>query len=821
MSLITIPYDLRYGFRSFVKSPGFAAVAILTLGLGIGVNTAIFSVVNAVLLKPLPYLESERLVAVCESNPHLGFDHYVTSIGAYLDWRGQNSVFSELAAAMVLGPTPISDRNGSELVHAATVSAGFFPLLGIQPILGRQFLPAEENPDNGNVILLSESLWRSRFGGSPDVLNQSIQLGDRNFTVVGVMPSRLKLFDPAGVQGWDTGFSKSDIWRPLPAQSGLRKQRNYRAFLVLGRLKPNVSLAAANREMATISSAQASQYPDSNAGWNVTVVPWQKTVVQNARLPLILLLGAAGFVLLIGTGNLANLSLARAASRDKEFAIRIALGAGRIRLARQLLVESLLLSCMGGVAGLLFTFWSLSLLTSVIPTNLPRIEEISVDLRVLGFAFATSLIAGLLFGLVPSLSLWKNTPGHSLKLEARGSSESVEGHRLRASLLISQVAIVMILLSGAALLTRSFLRLTQVDPGFRPEHLLAVDVSINGRSYTNEVLKMRAVQALLNRSSELSGSESFAAVDGLPLDLGRGNMNIAVSDPDGVLSVPPNKKLIAGLRLVSPGYFDTMRIPLLRGRDFNASDNVDAAPAVIINETFARKYYAGGDPIGKRIASPDFGPKPCEIIGVIKNVKHTSLDATDQAEVFRPLLQECFSSLTIVTRSRYELPQTFEAVKKIVAGVDRNWPIYNARTLDHLVSESLAPRRFALLLMGLFASLALVLAVIGIYGVFSCVVNERTREIGIRLAVGAQKHDVIGLILRQGMRPVVLGGVIGLFGACALTRVLRTLLFEVSPTDPLTLLGVSVLLALVALAACWLPSRRATKIDPIIALRYE
>ncbi|MDB6040162.1 MAG: hypothetical protein JWM99_4003, partial [Verrucomicrobiales bacterium] len=481
----------------------------------------------------------------------------------------------------------------------------------------------------------------------------------------------------------------------------------------------------------------------------------------------------------------------------------------------------LLLSCMGGVAGLLFTFWSLSLLTSLIPANVPRIEEISVDLRVLGFAFATSVIAGLLFGLVPSLSLWKNGSGHSLKLEARGSSGSVEGHRLRASLLISQVAIVMILLSGAALLTRSFLRLTQVDPGFRPEHLLAFDVSINGRSYTNEVLKIRAVQALLNRSSELPGSESFAAVDGLPLDSGRGNMDIAVNDPDGVLSVPPNEKLVAGLRLVSPGYFDTMRIPLLRGRDFNASDHVDAAPAVIINETFARKYFAGGDPIGKRIASPDFGPKPSEIIGISKNVKHASLDATDQAEVFRPLLQECFSSLTIVTRSRAALPQTFEAVKKIVAEVDRNWPIYNARTLDHLVSESLAPRRFALLLMGLFAGLALLLAVIGIYGLFSCVVNERTREIGIRLAVGAQKHDVIGLILRQGMRPVVLGGVIGLFGACALTRVLRTFLFEVSPTDPLTLLGVSVLLALVALAACWLPSRRATKIDPIIALKYE
>jgi len=366
--------DLKFAFRQLMKNPGFTAVAALTLALGIGANTAIFSVVDAILLRPLPYPEPDRLVVVCESNARQGWDQYVTSMGAYADWRRQNSVFHQLAAAAVLSQAPVLGHTGAELVHVAAVSADFFPVLGIQPILGRQFGSEEENPDRGNVVLLSEGLWRERFEADPGVLNQSIWLGERSFTVVGVMPASVKLFDPAGVQGWDNGFSKSDLWRPLPVDSGLRKQRNYRAFLVLGRLKPNVSLTQAQSEMTNIAREQAREFPDSNAGWGITVQSWQRTVVRNARMPLVLLLGAVGFVLLIATANLANLCLARAVSRQNEFAIRMALGAGRLRIARQLVGESVLLSCMGGAAGLLFARWSISLLIGLIPASFPRTD---------------------------------------------------------------------------------------------------------------------------------------------------------------------------------------------------------------------------------------------------------------------------------------------------------------------------------------------------------------------------------------------------------------------------------------------------------------
>jgi putative ABC transport system permease protein len=814
-------HDLRFAFRQLLKNPGFTAVAVLTLALGIGANTALFNVVNAVLLRPLPYPEADRLVTVCENNPRLGLDQYVTSMGAYFDWREQSSVFQELAGATVLGPTPILGEASPELVQAGSVSANFFPLLGIQPLLGRPFLSEEEKPDRGDVVLLSESLWRTRFGASPGILNQSIRLGERSFTVVGVMPSRLKLFDPAGVQGWEDGFSKCDLWRPLPVQSGLRKQRNYRAFLVLGRLKPGISLAQAQAEMTNIAREQARQYPDSNAGWGITVQSWHQTVMRNARRPLVLLCGAVGFVLLIATANLANLCLARAGSRQKELAIRIALGAGRFQIARHFLVESLLLSGLGAAAGLLLAEWSTRLMIGLLPASLPRAEEIGLDGRVLGFAFALSVVVGLLFGLAPLLTCWRSDVNEALKREARGSSTGAEGHRLRASLVVSQVALVMILLSGAGLLTRSFWRLSEVDPGFQPKHLLALDVSIQGGRYTNRVIKIQAVQEVLNRLSQLAGGDSFAAVDGLPLDAGRASMDIALTSIDGSPPATPDGKLLAGLRLVSPGYFRTMAIPLSRGRFFSERDNTNAPPVVIINEALARQYFAGSDPIGQRIGSPDFGPVPCEIVGIVKNVKHSALDSAPRPEAFRPLLQDCFSSLTLVARSGLPPASTFAAMKEIVSGLNRNWPVHSARTLNHLLAASLAPRRFALLLMGWFAGLALVLAVVGIYGVLSCVVNERTREIGIRLALGAPRRHVLGLVLKRGMQPVLIGVLAGLAGAAGLTRVLGRWLYEVTPTDPWTFLTVTLLLTATAMGACLLPARRATKTDPIQALRNE
>ena len=545
----------------------------------------------------------------------------------------------------------------------------------------------------------------------------------------------------------------------------------------------------------------------------LTRVFW--TVVRNARMPLVLLLGAVGFVLLIATANLANLCLARAVSRQNEFAIRMALGAGRLRIARQLVGESVLLSCMGGAAGLLFARWSISLLIGLIPASFPRTDEITLDGRVLGFTFAISLVVGLLFALAPILTIWRNDVNGSLKPETRGSTGNTGGRRLRASLVISQVAFVMVLLTGTGLLIRSFQRLNEVDPGFRPEHLVAVDVSIGDPG------RIQLVEQLLARLSDLPGIESLAAVDGLPLDAGRGNMDIALTSIEGSPPTTPDEKLVTGLRLVSPGYFQTIGSCLLRGRLFTARDNTNGPPVVIVNQALAQRCFPGSDPVGKRIGSPDFGPQPCQIVGVINDVKQGSLDAISKPEVFRPLLQECFSGITIVARSSSAPAHVFARVREALTGGDRKWPAYNLRTLDQLISASLGPRRFALLLMELYAGVALLLALVGIYGVLSCVVNERTREIGIRLALGAQRCEVLAMILIRGMRSVAVGGLIGLAGACALTRFLRSLLYGVSPTDPVTFVAVALLLSLVALVACWLPAWRATKVDPMEALRCE
>jgi putative ABC transport system permease protein len=639
--------------------------------------------------------------------------------------------------------------------------------------------------------------------------------------VVGVMPASVKLFDPAGVQGWDNGFSKSDLWRPLPVASGLQKQRNYRAFLVLGRLKPNVSIAQAQADMAQLARREAQDYPDSSAGWTIKVRSWHSTVVRNVRLPLMLLWGAVSLVMLIATANLANLSIARAASRQKEFGIRLALGAGRFRLARQLLAESLLLSGLGGATGLLLARWGISLVIRLIPQDVPRLHEIGLDARVLAFTLASSLLVGLLFGLAPLLTISGRDMNGSLKPESRGSTGSIGGRQLRGLLVTSEVALVVVLLTGAGLLIRSFRYLNDVNPGFRPDHLVALDVSIGGPGYTNEFHRIQFVQQLLTRLSELAGVESSAAVDGLPLDVGRGTMDIALTSIEGSPPATPDRKLVAGLHLVSPEYFRTMSIPLTRGRSFTDRDNTNAPSVVIINEALARRCFAGRSPIGQRIGSPDFGSQLCEIVGVINDVKNASMDETPKPEVFRPLLQECFSGMTIVARSVSVPNQTFAALRDAIIASDRSSPSYNPRTLDHLVSASLALRRFAFLLMALFAGLALSLAVVGIYGVLSWVVSERVREIGIRLALGAQRRQVLRMILTQGMRPVAIGGLIGIAGVWPLTRLLRSLLYAVSPTDPFTLFAVALLLNVVAVAACWLPARRAANTDPILALRHE
>ena len=813
--------DIRFALRLLGKNPGFTTVALTTLTAGIGANTALFSVVNAVLFRPMPYPDPDRLVAVCESNPRLGLDRYVASMGAYADWGRQNSVFQELAAATVLSPAPVVGRAGADLVHVAAVSADFFPMLGLHPILGRGFVSEEESPDRGNVVLLSEDLWRARFGADPGILHQSVRVGGNSFTIVGVMPASVKLFDPAGVQGWDQGFSKSGLWRPLPVDSGLRKQRSYRAFLVLGRFKPNVSIARARADMVAIARDQEREYPDSNAGWTITVESWSDTVVRNVRLPLMLLWGAVIFVLLITTANLANLCLARAASRKTEFSIRLALGAGRLRLARQLLAESLLLSVLGGAAGLLFARWGLGFVCNLIPSTVPRTDEINLDGCVFAFTFATALLVGAIFGLAPLLALWRGDRKGGLRPETRGLTGTPGGGGLRVFLVASEVALVVVLLTGAGLLTRSFRCLNRVNLGFRPAHLAAFDLSFAGPGFTNETSRIQVADQLLARLSDLPGVDSAAAVDGLPLDVGHANMDIALTSIEGTPPVAPEGKVVAGLCLVSSGYFQTMGISLAHGRVFSEADNTKAPPVVVINETLARRFFPGQDPVGKRIGSPDLGSLPCEIVGVVQDVTQTSLRAGASPQVFRPLFQECFSSLTIVVRSAASLKQTLALVSRAAKGGNIDLPLFNPRTLDQLISASTTPLRFAMRLMGLFAGLALLLALVGIYGVLSWSVKERTREIGVRLALGARRGEVFRLTMMQGMRSVAIGGVIGMAGICALTRVLRSVLYSVSPTDSLTLAVVALLIGAAAFAACWFPASRAASVNPVEALRHQ
>jgi putative ABC transport system permease protein len=813
--------DLKFAFRQLVKNPGFSTVIVSTLGVGIGLNAALFSVVNAVLLRPLPYTDPKRLVAVLGDNPRLGLHNSVVSMGAYADWRGQNSVFQQLAAATVLGPAPISGKGGSELVHTAAVSGGFFQLLGIRPLLGREFIPEEENPDRGDVVLLSEHFWREWFDSNPAVLNQRLRLGERSFTVVGVMPGTVRLFDPANVRGWEHGFSECDLWRPLPVESGLRKQRSYRAFLVLGRLRRGVTTIQAQTEMTRIARAEARDYPGSDSGWTVTIKSWRDTITQNARLPLLLLLGAAGLVLLAATANLANIFLARFLSRRKDFAIRLALGAGKLGIARHLLAESLVLSSLGGAAGLLFAQWGVGVLGALTPSAIPRAGEANLDGRVLLFSVVLTLLAGALFGLAPLLAMAGNGIHDALKSDSRSLTSTLRAGRFRGALVASEVALAMVVLTGAGLLVRSFQRLSEVSPGFQPVHVVALDVLMSGSEYNDESRRIDFVGHLLNRLARLPGVDAAAAVDGLPLDTAHASMDIALTSIDGTTPATADKKLVAGLRLASPNYFRTMGMSLRRGRFFTLRDNTNSFPVVIINRTLARQYLSGSDPLGKDISSPDFGPKPCEIVGVINDVMEESLDAAPKPEVFRPLLQQCFSTVTIVAKSRLAGPQTVARLRKAVGEVDSACPAYNPRTLRALLSGSLARQRFALLLISLFAALALSLAVTGIYAVSSFGVNQCRREIGVRLAFGAQRHQVITLILARGMRWVAVGAAIGLAGALALTRLLRSLLYGISPSDPSTFATVELLVLVAALAACWLPARRAAKVNPMEALRYE
>ena len=808
--------DLRYGFRLLSKNLGFTAVVVLTLALGIGANTAIFSVMNAVLLHPLPVAWPDRLVTVWKVNTKTGGDGVQVSYPDFNDWRAQSQSFEKMAAFRGRDLT-VTGMGEAFRLRGATTTSDLFPLLGVAPRLGRVFTPEEDRAGNHSAIL-SDTLWRTRFKADPNAVGRTISINSQSYTIVGVMPPKFAFpisTDP--VELWIGAAVDNE------GAGALTNQRGNHAIEVIGRLKPGVSLAQAQSEVSRITDALQKQYPGENPDFGALVVPFFERVVGDVKLALMLLLGAVGCVLLIACGNIANLLLARAATQQKEVAVRAALGANRWRVIRQLLTESILLALLGGVAGLLLAWWGTDLLLKLVPGGLPRVTETALSARVLGFTLLISVLTGMLFGLVPALHSFRLDLVTTLKDAGRSSSDGGSGNRTRNALIVTQVAVAFVLLVCAGLLAGSFWRLQQVNPGFDPKNVLTFRVSLPTSKYERNEQIESFYQRLSERIAALPGVTSASAVSVLPLS----GQNSAVGFSIEGIPTDPNNAFPheSYLRITRPEYFNTMGITLLQGRDFDARDTLQGNAVVIINETLARKHFPGQNPLGRRI-SPSFaiddrGTLAREIIGVVKDVHHASLREESGNEIYAPHSQAPFNTLTMVARTSSDPQALIASVRREVIALDSELPVFNVRTLEETLSRSVAQPRFNTLLLAIFAGLALLLTAIGLYGVMAYSVTQRTRELGIRLALGAQRSNVLSLVIRQGMMLAGIGLGVGTVVAFALTRLMESFLFGVSATDPLTFGGIALLLAVVALAACFIPARRATKVDPMVALRYE
>ena len=813
--LETLLQDLRFGARMLRKNPGFTLITVLTLTLGIGANTAIFSVVNGVLLRPLPYYEPERLVMVWSEQTipqaQLGVTDYSVTNADFLDWRSQNQVFEQVAA-MFGHRGNLMGGGEPESVAALYVSDSLFPLLNARLAVGRAFLPEEDRAGAERVLVLSHGLWLRRYGADPKIIGQKITLDNKAYTVIGVtapdfqfphrgeLPSKFKI------------ATKVDLYLPLAFTPAERNDRLDDHLAVIARLKPGVSVEQASVEMSAIARRLAEQYPQTNTDKGVRLVPLQQQAVGKARTALLVLLGAVGFVLLIACANVANLLLARAATRQKELAIRAALGASRWRVVRQLLSESMLLAISGGAAGLWLAWWGVKLLLAIAPDNLPRAQDIRLDTRVAGFTLVASLLTGIVFGLLPALQAAKINFGDALKEGGRDAAGLLR-RRLRGFLVVGEVALALVLLIGAGLLIRSFTRLTEVDPGFDPRGILMMDIWPQPPKYTTSQANAFH-QRTLERVRALPGVEAAALVHPAPLS---GDQRSAGFGIEGLPS-PTEEPFNAGLRIISPDFFKTFRIPLVNGRLLAESDDAKAPPVAVVNESLTRLYFANENPLGKRII---ISGVTRAIVGVVGDVKHSALDEEAKAELYLPMAQSTRRQMSLAVRASGDPLQMVAAVRGQIRAEDKEMPIFNLQTMERLMDKSVAPRRFNMLLLGVFALVGLALAAVGLYGVISYTVTQRTREIGIRLALGAQRADVRRLVVGEGMKLTLIGALLGLGGALALTRLMKTLLFGVSSTDPLTFIVIAALLLGVALLACWIPARRATKVDPMIALRYE
>ena len=801
--------DLRYGLRMLAKSPGFTAAAVITLALGIGANSAIFSVVNTVLLGPLPYKDADRLAIVWESGRKS--NQNVANPANFMDWKEQNRVFSDMAAIADTRAVVIGDGEPEEIpMQAATPN--LFSVLGVEALLGRTLLPEDGQPNQPRVVVIGYALWQRRFGGDPKIVGRHLNINRNEATVVGVMPSGFQWFIKKG----SLTSKPPEIWSPFLITNEFRV-RHGRFLTVVGRLKPGVTLAQAQAEMTTIGSRLEQEYHDFNANWGVNVVPLRTQFTGEIRLALFVLLGAVGFVLLIACANVANLLLARAAARQREIAIRAALGARRWRVIRQLLIEGVPLAALGGVLGLLLAWWGTGLLVSLGPSELIDLSQVKINLTVLGFTFGVSLLTGMVFSLAPALESTRLNLNSSLKEGAKGSGTS--SHKLRSGFVIAQVALALMLLIGAGLLIRSFNRLQSVDPGFNPRDVLTMRVALPGKKYDQDAKVIAFFRQAIESLQNMPGVESAGAINFLPFaGLGAGT-SFAI---EGLPKPLPGQSPTTGVSVTDVNFFRTMQIPLKRGRLFTDQEATEMRHVVVVNEALARKYFPNEDPLGKRIAiNMKDTEDPTEIIGVVGDSKNMRLDGEAEPMSYWPHPELVYPFMTLVIRAKGDAANLAGGARQIIQRLDSEQPVADARTMESLLASSIARARFIALLLAIFASVALALSAVGIYGVISYLVAQRSHEIGVRMALGARTADVVRLVLRKGMMLALVGVALGLTGALALTRVMTTLLFGVTPTDAVTFGGVSALLLIIALLACYIPARRATKVDPLVALRYE
>jgi len=801
--------DLRYGARMLLKKPGFTLTAVLALALGIGANTAIFSVVNAVLLRPLPYPEPAALVRIYEkeTDSALPSERLEVAPANFLDWRRQSRTLVEIAA-WGQEEQALASQDHADSTVAAFVSFNFFSVLGVNPLRGRVFTSEEDKPDRDMVALLSYGLWQRRFGGDPNLVGQRVNLDGSQYTVIGIMPAGFQY--PRGVE----------IWTPLALNANQTQMREAHFLQVIARHRPDASLAQVRAEMETIASSLAQQYPATHKNWTVNVVPLPEDEVGRARTTMLLLMGAVGLVLLIACANVSSLLIARGATRRAEITIRSALGASRWRIVRQLLTESVLLASLGGGLGLLLALWGTDALLALSPSEIPRMLTVRVDFYALGFTLAVTLLAGLIFGMLPALQAAQINLHESLKGGGRSASGAPTQKRTFGALVVSEIALALIVLVGAGLLLNSFLRLLRVEIGIQTSNLLTVEVNLPSARYSDredyKAQRLNFYGQVIERIRALPGVTSVGAIDSLPLG---GHQRGWTFRKEGQ-TLAPSERPVAGFQIATTDYFRAIGMQIRRGRAFTESDRNGSPPVAIVNESFARQFYPNEDPLGKRIIIRD-RPEANEIVGVVNDIRHFGPDKAPGPEMYVPYSQLVAGAVPLVVRTNSEPEALIGAVQKEIRAVDREVAVGKVRTMTQMMSATLAERRFALLLLGGFAVVALLLAAIGVYGVMAYAVTQRAREIGIRMALGARAADVLRLIIKQGLSLALIGVVIGLVGAFALTRLMKDLLFGLSATDPPTFIMIALLLTFSMLLACWIPARRAMKVDPMVVLHCE